>query len=201
MQFQTEVEYGLSNRLELGMYVTIVPSPAGFIQTPTLTEGNGIKQRLRWRLADAGDWPVDVALYAEVAETLTEVELEWKLILDRRFGRLRLLANAWFEYELYYTGRREWVFNPTAGVTYEVTPNIAPGIEYWMRAELRSDAPNTPSFNAGPHHYLGPTLRASFGNFFVTAGIYARLSDLGRAVTPTDSYGPVWVRTLVGFGF
>jgi hypothetical protein len=204
MQFQTEFEYGLSNRLELGLYVTIVPTASGFLQDPpppTLTEGTGIKQRLRWRLADPGDWPVDVALYGEVAETFTEMELEWKLILDRRFGRLRLLANAWFEYEVYYTGRRDWVFNPTAGFTVDATPNVSPGFEYWMRAEVRSDGTDPPNFNAGPHHYVGPTLRVSFGNFFVTSGIYMRLDALGRAVTPSDSYGPVWFRTLVGFGF
>ncbi len=202
MQFQTEFEYGLTSRLELGLYVTIVPSDPTFTQTPTLTEGNGIKQRLRWRLADQGDWPVDVALYGELTETFTEMELEWKVILDRRFGPLRLLANAWFEYELYYTGRREWVFNPTAGFTVDATKNVSPGFEYWMRAEVRSDGTDPPNFNAGPHHYVGPTLRVSFGNFFVTSGIYMRLDALGRAVTPAiDSYGPVWFRTLVGFGF
>ncbi len=201
-EFLTEVEFGLSDRVELGLYATLAPEPAGYVAMPSLVEGNGSKQRIRWRLADPGDWPVDVALYGEIAETSNELELEWKLILDRRFGPVRLLANAWFEYEFYFDGRREWVFNPTAGLTVQATPNVSPGIEWWMRAEVRSDARDPPSFDAGPHHYVGPTLRLSFGNFFWTTGLYLRVSDFGRVLAPgVDSYGSVWFRSLVGFSF
>ncbi len=206
-QLQTEVEYGLTNRVELGLYVTLSPQAAGFDVPPTV-EHNGSKQRLRWRLADQGDWPIDVALYGEVAENDQEIELEAKVILERRFGNLRLLANAWVEYELYFNGAREWVFNPTAGFTYQITPNVFPGLEYWMRAEVATDGHD---FNAGPHHYIGPTLRLSFGNFFWTTGLYARVSDVGRVVTyeghpfplmpGQDAFGPIWFRSLVGFGF
>jgi len=194
----TEVEYGLSNRVELGVYVTLAPSASGFVEIPSLIEGNGSKQRVRWRLADQGDWPIDVALYLETAENNTEIELEWKVILERRFGRLRLLANAWFEEEFYYTGARDTVFNPTAGFTVQATPNVSPGVEYWMRAEVGSAS----GFNAGPHHYLGPTLRIVLGNFFWTTGLYMRLSNIGYQLQPgIDSYGPVWFRSIVGFGF
>ena len=200
-QLATEIEYGLTNRVELGLYATLAPQAPGFLAVPSLTDGNGAKQRLRVRFADAGDWPIDLALYGEVSETNTELELEWKVILERRFGPVRLLANAWFEYELYFSGRREWVFNPTAGFTVQATPNVSVGLEYWMRAEVASDgAPR--DFNDGPHHYLGPTMRLSFGNFFCTSGLYMRLSNLGRVLQPgVDSYGPVWFRTIVGFSF
>jgi hypothetical protein len=201
-QLQTEVEYGVSNRVELGLYVTLAPAASGFENVPTLTEGNGAKQRVRWRLADQGDWPIDVALYGELSETNTEIELEWKVILEKRFGPVRLLANAWFEYELYYDGRRDIVLNPTAGFTVQATPKVFPGLEYWMRAEVRTDATDQPNFNQGPHHYLGPTLRLSFGNFFWTSGIYMRMSNVGHVLEAgVDSYGPIWFRTLVGFGF
>src|SRR5450432_4651490 len=51
-QFQTEFEYGITDRLELGLYVTIAPTAAGAVQNvPSLTEGTGIKERLRLRLA------------------------------------------------------------------------------------------------------------------------------------------------------
>lgn len=195
----TEVEYGLSSRVELGLYLTLAPTPPGYIAVPSLIESNGSKQRIRWRLANQGDWPIDVALYGEVAESNIELELEWKVILERRFGNLRLLANAWFEYEIYYSGDREWVFNPTAGFTYQVTPNISPGLEYWMRAEVGA---STRDFNDGPHHYLGPTMRITAGNFFWTTGLYMRLSNIGYQLQAgVDSYGPVWFRSIVGFGF
>ncbi len=201
-QLQTEVEYGLTNRVELGLYATVIPQPSccatGY--APTLTEGNGSKQRVRWRLADQGDWPIDVALYGEVTENDQELELEAKVILERRFGHLRVIANAWVEYELYFNGQREFVLNPTAGMTYQVSPNVFPGIEYWMRAELGPNFGH--SFNAGPHHYIGPTMRLVFGNFFWTTGLYMRASNIGyELVAGVDAYGPIWFKSLVGFSF
>ena len=195
-QLQTEVEYGLTKNLELGLYAAFMPTASGYAAVPQLTKGTGAKQRLRWRLADPGDWPVDVALYGEFAEFTNEIELEWKLILDRRFGHLRLLANAWFEEEFYYDGTTEFVANPTAGVAYEVTPTVTPGIEWWMRWDSGGD------WNGGPHQYVGPTMRLNFENFFWTAGLYVRLDDFGRRLTPgEDAFGPIWFRSIVGFGF
>src|SRR5882757_7620375 len=45
-QFQTEFEYGITDRLELGLYVSYVPTPAGVAFAAETTEANGIKQRL-----------------------------------------------------------------------------------------------------------------------------------------------------------
>jgi hypothetical protein len=203
-QLQTEIEYGLSNRVELGLYVTVIPQAAG-LTLPTLTEGNGAKQRIRWRLADQGDWPIDVALYGELTENDHEIELEAKVILEHRFGHLRVIANAWVEYEFYYNGVREWVLNPTVGMTYQVSPHVFPGIEYWMRAELVAVSANIDfghAFNDGPHHYIGPTMRLVFGNFFWTTGLYMRASNIGYVLNPgIDAYGPIWFRSLVGFSF
>ena len=59
-QFQTEFEYGITPRLELGLYFTFVPTTTnGFAELPRATEGNGLKQRLRWQLAPTGEWPID----------------------------------------------------------------------------------------------------------------------------------------------
>jgi len=97
-QFQAELEYGLLDRLELGVYFTFVPRPGdSFTQVAAMTEGNGLKQRLRLRLAEAGEWPLDVAFYGEVVENDQEIELEAKVILQRRIGRVRLATNLWAE--------------------------------------------------------------------------------------------------------
>ena len=93
-QFQTEFEYGISDRLELGLYVTIAPATdAQAALVPPLTEGTGIKERLRLRLAEEGQWPVDVGLYGELVENERELELEAKVILQRRIGDLRIVAD------------------------------------------------------------------------------------------------------------
>jgi hypothetical protein len=198
-QFQTEFEYGITDRLELGLYVAYAPSNPAYALTPRLADGNGMKQRLRYRFAEAGEWPIDVALYGELAENEREIELEAKVILQRRIGPVRLVANAWAEREFYYDGEQEWVLHPTLGAVLDLDARVQPGIEYWMRAEL-SDEDEPKSFNQGPMHYAGPTLMLQFGRLWWTTGAYLRFNDTHRTAMPGDDFGKYWVRTIVGIG-
>jgi hypothetical protein len=198
-QFQTEFEYGITNRLELGLYVSFAPGgPSGLTSTAELTEGTGVKQRLRYRFVDEGVWPIDVALYGEIVENDREIELEAKVILQKRFGRLRALVNLWAEREYYYANERDWVVNPTAAVSYQATPSIFPGIEGWMRVEWPDPAIHPRPFNVGPVEYLGPTMSFNFGRFWWTSGAYVRLNQPLRSLEPGDAYGNFWFRTIVG---
>src|SRR6476619_5439269 len=63
--FQTEIEIGLADRLELGLYLTFVPDPGEQFASKSLFPGagNGLKQRIRYIFADPGEWPVDVGVY------------------------------------------------------------------------------------------------------------------------------------------
>jgi hypothetical protein len=199
-QFQTEFEYGITDRLELGLYVVYVPTPAGYTFTAPMTEVTGVKQRLRYVFADPGAWPVDVGVYGELVEGETELELEAKILLQRRIGKLRVDANLWGEYELYYaTPQKDVVLNPTLGATYEITPTLHVGAEAWMRVELPNPAPPTRPFALGPAGYVGPTLLLDFGKLWWATGLYARVSDAEHTMQPGEPYGPFWGRTIVGF--
>ena len=201
-QLQTELEYGITDRLELGLSVTLVPSPGDtLLGTATMMEGNGVKQRLKLRLAEEGAFPVDVALYGELVENEREIEIEAKVILQRRFGRLRAVANLVAEREYYFANRRDWVLAPSAGLTFQATPAIHPGLEYWMRVELPDPAPSPRPFNLGPQHMVGPTLMVDFGKVWWSTGAYLRANQAGRSLQPGDAFGSVWVRTVVGAGF
>jgi hypothetical protein len=199
-QFQTEFEHGITDRLELGLYVALQPgAPPDWSKAAVLTEGTGFKERLRWRLADAGEWPIDVALYGELVEYQIEFEIEAKIILERRFGDLRLVANAWAEREWYYgIGQQDWVLNPTAGITYQVLPEFHAGVEYWMRVEFPDPAPNPRPFSIGPNQFVGPALMFDFGKLWWSTGVYLRVNDIDRTSQVGDNYGVVWARTVVG---
>jgi hypothetical protein len=207
-QFQMEFEHGITDRLELGLYAAFQPSaPEGYSETATLTEGTGFKERLRWRIAEEGELPIDLALYGELVEYATEFEIEAKVILQKRFGKLRIAANAWAEREFYYAvNQQDWVLNPTVGVTYQVTPSFHAGVEYWMRVEFPDPAPTPRPFSVGPNQFVGPALMFAFGNLWWSTGIYARINDIGRTALPTngaltelpDNYGPIWARTVIG---
>jgi hypothetical protein len=205
-QLQTEFEYGISDRLELGLYVTFAPSSGLYNQVPPLTEGNGVKERLRLRLAEAGEWPVDIGLYGELVENERELELEAKIILERRIGDLRIVANLWGEreYEDFDSKQGDWVINPTLGVTYQVTPAFHPGIESWLRAEYPDSSPPR-TFNLGPQAYVGPTMMFDFGNFWWSTGFYFRVTDVGQVPNPLagpgGAFGSVWLRMIFGLAF
>lgn len=201
-QLQTEFEHGLSSRLELGLYVTLAPGAAsGFTSVPRAPDGNGLKQRLRYQLAPSGAWPMDVGVYGEVSENERELELEAKIILQRRFGALRLMANATAEQELYYDGTRDFVATPSAGATFEITPAVQPGIEWWMHAEYPEQNPPSPRpFALGPHHYVGPALLLQLGRIWWTTGVYFRVSDRRHTLQPEEPFGNVWARSIVGIG-
>ena len=101
------------------------------------------------RLAEAGEWPVDIALYGELVEYTTEFEIEAKIILEKRFGKLRVAANAWAEREFYYSiNQQDWILNPTVGLTYQLTPAVHAGLEYWMRVEFSEPSLASRSFSA-----------------------------------------------------
>lgn len=199
-QFATEFEYGLTDRLELGLYVTYAPAASsGFADIPSPPDGNGMKQRLRFKLAETGEWPIDVSLYGETVENEREFELEAKVILQRRFGMARLIANASAEQEFYYDGKHDLVLNPSAGLTFELSPTIQPGIEWWMRAEYPlEDPPDPRPFGLGPHHYLGPAVLLQFGALWWTTGVYFRLSDTSHTMVTGDSFGGIWARSVIG---
>ena len=200
---QTELEYGITDRIELGWYFLFRQgATAG---TPFLRFA-GVKQRLRVRLAEAGEWPIDVGLYAEVAELDDELEFEEKILLAKRFGPVNVVANLWVEQEYYFqTGDTKYLYNPTAGVSYELSPKIVAGLEYWSRGRFDSANDKNDVMDAGAseaptrtHHYLGPTFLAQQGKVFFSLGAYLRLDGLADGAKVGDPFGKVWIRSLIG---
>jgi hypothetical protein len=194
-RLQTEFELGITNRLELGFYLVLASDAGGSLAV------DGIKQRLRYRFAEEGEWPVDVAVYGEISEFHDELELEQKLILAKRFGRARLMANLWFEQSLeHYKGELENSFRPTLGFTTEIIPAIHVGAEYWgvMPFENSAAAGTVARFNGSFHHYVGPAVMLQSGPLWWSTGAYLRLDDMSRATDVGDNFGRVWVRTVIG---
>jgi hypothetical protein len=200
---QTEFEYGISDRVELGLYQVFeaAPQPGG----DNALAFDGLKWRVRTRLAEPGQLPVDIGLYLELETMHDELSLEGKLNLQRRVGRLRLLSNLWVEeawvrpLDKKAQGREaEFIVNPTLGGSYEVTPTFQPGLEYWSRGQLSAAGETEQDReNSRVHHFLGPTTHLNFGRLWWTAGLYFHLNTL-HIPKPGDAYGPVWFRSVIG---
>lgn len=207
-RLQTELELGITDRLELGLYFMFRQGATA--ETPAL-RFEGIKQRLRYRFAEEGDLPVDLGFYFEVAELYNELELEQKILLSRRFGYLTAVANLWVEQE-YYFQDQDWklIYNPTAGLVYELSPNFMLGVEYWVRGRFDADETAAAASTDGAHsadaasgarHYAGPTFLLQSGEAWWSTGVYFRLDQFGEDALVEDPYGKLWIRTIVGLGF
>jgi hypothetical protein len=199
-QLQTELELGITDCLEYGLYLAF--RQGATVDTPAL-RFQGLKNRLRWRVTAPGR-ALQVALYGEVATFHDEIEVEEKLILEYRAGRMRAMANLWIEQEWYFVAdETKLVYNPTLGATYEITPAITVGAEYWLRGrfdDASGDTATSSDTPAGVRHYGGPTVMAQRGNHWLAAGVYTRLDGLGQATALDDPYGRVWVRVIAGIG-
>jgi hypothetical protein len=198
---QTELEYGLTDRLEIALYFAF--RQGGSASTPFL-RFQGLKQRLRYRFKEQGEWPVNVGVYLEVAEYHNEVEFEEKILLSRRFGPVNVVANLWVEQEYYFqTEEAKYIYNPTIGVTYEVSPRLSLGAEYWARGRFDSgrgptDMDGSTDATTATVHYAGPTLLLQGKKAWFAVGAYARLDQLDTGVAVGDPYGKLWFRTLLG---
>jgi hypothetical protein len=200
--FQTEIEVGLADRLELGLYFTFVPDPGEQFANKALFPGtgNGLKQRLRYIFADPGAWPIDVGVYGELVENEREIEIEAKLLLQKRFDRLRIAANLSGEYELYFSEQREFVLNPSLGATYEITPSFHLGLDAWLRGEYPTNpSPPSRTFGLGPQAYVGPAVMMNFGKLWWAVGGYFRVTEPSHDLQVGEPYGPLYVRSMIGY--
>lgn len=191
----TEIEFGITDRLEAGFYFQFQQDATG--GTPGL-RFDGLKQRLRYRFAETGELPVDMGVYVEISELHDEIELEEKLLLSRRFGDVVAVANLWVEQEWNFQEHEtELVYNPTVGASYEVSPRVQLGLEYWARGEIELEE-ESGAEEEGPVQFVGPTFLYQQGPMFLSVGLYGRLDKLGEGAALNDPYGKLWIRSIVG---
>ncbi len=200
-QLQTELEYGLTDRIELGLY--FVFRQAASVDTPFLRFA-GLKQRVRWRFSSP-DWPIQLAAVRGGSPGLQRragVRGEADPRVANR-TRPRGREPDEIEQEWYFvTDETKYLYNPTIGATYELSPAAQIGAEYWVRGRFddAGDELSSESSPGGVRHYAGPTAMVQHGEFWLAAGAYVRLGGLGDATAVGDSFGRLWVRMIVGVG-
>lgn len=142
-----EVEYGLTDRLTGALYLNFV-QPGG--NEPAM-KFDGPSLELIGRLADRGQIPLDPALYLEVRENGTELEVEPKLLLAHRHGGLVGVANLIGEIETAHpSGATSRAMVVTTGVSREFGPVVAIGLEALYRRQFESGASNPSTVLLGP---------------------------------------------------
>jgi hypothetical protein len=154
---QVEVEYGITDHWDIALYQILEGSEIEGVSGIGYHE---TKLESRYRLAERGEWPVDVVLYFELFKPfgIATVGVEPKLILARDFGPVTVAANVALELE-----PEEEVDNGETEIEYEVEPEFAAGATWEIVPEWKVGAESWGNFEAfegeGDYGvYAGPAL-------------------------------------------
>ena len=169
-----ELEYGITDRWDSALYHVF---QQGGLQSADAGERafhfDSWRLETRYRLAEKGEWPVDVMLYLEGERPSAFAdpwELEEKVILERDFGRLALVVNFVAEQKLARGERGGHVWEVDAGVRYEVHPKLRLAAEIWGIQKV------TPA-DSQTALYAGPSVSVAVSRLWVQLGVGVGLND------------------------
>ena len=191
VDFRHEIEFGLTNRLQAGVYLA-----DWNYQTGRSVESNGFAYtdsalELIFGLTNpVTDW-LGLALYEEIKAGDREFALESKLIAQKNLGSLVFVYNATLEAK--WEGRRleerAGEFAETAGVSYELTPRFLFGAELLHEIDLPDWS------NAGDNIVFGgPNVSYRIGHWWATVAGLAQLTRVGKEPD-------LQIRTIFGYTF
>jgi hypothetical protein len=147
-ELQLEVEYGVTDRFDLGLYQVFEQSSSATESEPL--HFSEIKLRGRYRFAERGELPLDLLAYFEGAKEFGEgvYEAEAKLIAARDFDRLLLSTNLIGEVVFGPDATSEVELGWAVGAAVEVTPQFRIGAESYGMFEV--EEPEELSAYVGP---------------------------------------------------
>jgi hypothetical protein len=154
-----EFSYGLSDRVEAAAYLNLAHPNGGSFQYA------GSKFRLRGSLFEQGELPVDFGWYVEMEWHRTpefdhsQLEIEFKPIIEKDLGRVEIDLNPFFEKAIFVGPNKNkgFEFGYAAGIYYDWMRSISPGLEFYGGIGLIDD--NDPL--AQQQHYIFPVLKGS----------------------------------------
>ena len=198
-----EAELGLTDRLQTSFYLnasTVTADSAG--GRSSSTELEGISSEWKLKLSDPVADRAGSALYAELSAGPSEVELEGKLILDKRAGRLLGALNLVAEHEWAFdepeTGQ-ETALEVDAAACWFLTPGLTAGLE--LRSHTVLPPGDEPTRSA---LFLGPTVAYARQGWWVAASVLPQVRALAGASEghlDLQEHERVEVRVLFGLEF
>jgi hypothetical protein len=127
-----ELTYGLTDRIEAAAYLDL-GKPSG-----DSVSYAGSRYRLRGRLFEQGELPVDLGWYAELEWRKRprfgdqDLEADLRPIIERDFGRFSLELNPIFEKALVGPGQNKgFEFSYAAKLAWRWRERLSPGVEFY----------------------------------------------------------------------
>ncbi|MEY2480017.1 MAG: hypothetical protein QOI04_944 [Verrucomicrobiota bacterium] len=192
--FREEIEMGVTDRFQLGIYPLNWAHRDDKIDnrggTNFAYEGGAIE--LIYNLTNPNSDPIGLSLYEEINAGRRHFESESKLIAQKHFGPVILDYNATLEAEWAEEGLREHTgeLQQALGASYEIFSKFSVGIELvheLVFPEWRNDR----TFN---NLFVGPNVSFRRGSWYVT------VTALAQATNTADE-PDLQVRTIFGIEF
>lgn len=169
-----EFEYGITDRLSSSFYFnfnqvtaegnSFNSSPLGFSSTSL---------ELRYRFTNPNEFIVDPAAYFEFSYGGDHLAYETKAIFSKRFGNIITAVNlsAEIEREIIET-KNESEFEITGGAMYDVSPNVALGIEFRNHRGFEGIYES----EEAQATFLGPTINVQTRSFYLTVNFLTQVA-------------------------
>jgi len=208
-----EFETGLTDRLQTALYLnskhetsTLTDSTGGITG---LMKKSGYSFSNEWKLniLNPSTAPVGLGLYAEYGISPDEIELEFKLLLDKKGPQSIIAYNLVNEFEFEYefeedqTGKgeieleREYIIENDLACIYLFKPAFGIGLEARNRNEIVKGEIENAAF------FLGPTLFYSQKNFFAIINILPLLAEIKGENGNLSEYEKFAARIILGISF
>lgn len=187
--FREELEFGITDRLQLGLYLSdwSVVNENGH----TNADWKKVATELIFNLSNPTTDFLGSALYGEVFVGEDLFGLEGKMILQKNFGSWIVAYNATLEAEWEGDGYSERIgeFKNSLGVSYQLSPRFSIGAELFTEVEFEDWK------ESGDHAiYAGPNFAFRTGRFFATTTVLFQTTGI-------DEEPDVQTRLIVGFDF
>ncbi len=176
-----EAELGLGDRLQTSLYLNLssetADTPSGRVSTTRL---EGLSSEWKLKLADPVADRAGLALYAEASGGPSDFEIEGKLIVDRRVGRLLGAFNVSAEHEWDFgegdgTVRETALELDAAGCIF-LTPRLTAGVE--LRSHTVVPASDEPTRSA---LFVGPSLSYAGEAWWIAVSVLPQITALSGA--------------------
>ena len=184
---RVELEVGITDRLLTAFYLnfTALTEEVAGQQLVSTVEFGGVSSEWKLKLLDPVADAVGLGLYAELTASTNELEVEGKVLLDKRIGDFLFAFNAVIEHEWEREAanetKRELILEADLALAFFLTPNLSVGVEVRDHNEI-------PSGEGFEHSALfaGPVLSFAQANWWTTLALMPQLAAFGEGGTQLD---------------
>lgn len=165
-EFRLEVEHGITPRWDFSIYQIFAQKEASTLKW------DAVQARTRYRFGETGQYFLDPLVYLEYnrkTDSRLPNKLEAKVILAKTINQVDVSLNPLYEY--FFAPGSTHEVGLDGGVSYEISPAFALGVESVTRVEFEDGESITAS-------YFGPTLSFASGGCWYSMGYLAGLTDV-----------------------